>query len=305
MTASITDFAHFQTLRASAERDDPAAIREVAGQFEALFVQTLLKNMRSASLADPLFGQSDQHEMYQEMLDKQLSLEMSSGKGIGLADMLVRQLGGSVTEVPAAVRSHGLALPQTPVRGSQEPAWQRAEDFVQDVWPHARRTAARLNIAPEAIVAQAALETGWGQRVMRRGDGISSNNLFGIKAGGNWQGDRISKLTLEYQDGIAAKQVEHFRSYSNIAETFDDYASLIQGQPRYAAVLASGEDVDGFAQAIQDSGYATDPEYANKIMQVARSETMRVAMAELKTAESRPINGQRASVARQIVNGIQ
>jgi flagellar protein FlgJ len=298
MTASITDFAQFQTLRASAARDDPAALREVAGQFEALFVQTLFKNMRTASLADPIFGQSDQHEMYQEMLDKQLSLEMSSGPGIGLADMLVRQLGGSVTEVPAAVRSHGLAMPQSPVRGDPVPDWRRAGEFVQDVWPHARRTAARLNVAPEAIVAQAALETGWGQRVMRRGDGISSNNLFGIKAGSNWQGDRISKLTLEYESGIAARQVEHFRSYSNIAETFDDYADLIEGQPRYAAVIGSGGDIDGFAQAIQESGYATDPQYAKKIMSVVRSETMRDAMAELKAAESRPIYGLPAAEAR-------
>jgi flagellar protein FlgJ len=289
MTASITDFSHFQTLRAAAARDDPEAIREVAGQFEALFVQTLFKNMRSASLADPIFGKSDQHEMYQDMLDKQFALEMTSGPGIGLADLLVRQLGGTATVVPAAVQSHGVAMPRSPITGNQGPEWSNAGDFVKDIWPHARRTAARLNVPPEAIVAQAALETGWGQRVMRRGDGVSSHNLFGIKAGSSWNGDRISKLTLEYKDGIAARQTEQFRSYHSIAETFDDYATLIQSKPRYAAVLESGGDIDGFARALQESGYATDPAYADKISRLANGETMEQALSNLKTRRQPPI----------------
>jgi len=108
MTAAITDFGQFSSLRAGAEKDDPAVLREVAGQFEALFIQTMFKNMRDTSLADPVFGQSDQHEMYQEMLDKQYALEMSSGRGIGLADMLVRQLGGEITPVDAQAREFRL-----------------------------------------------------------------------------------------------------------------------------------------------------------------------------------------------------
>ena len=290
MTASITDFSHFQTLRASAERDDPSAIREAAGQFEALFVQTLLKNMRAASLAEPIFGDSDQHEMYQEMLDKQLALEMTSGKGIGLADMLVRQLGGTVTDVPAAVASHGVAIPQSPYPLKIRPQWSGANDFVRDIWPHAQRTAERLNVAPEAIVAQAALETGWGQRVMRRGDGVSSNNLFGIKAGTSWDGDRISRLTLEYRDGIAAKQVEQFRSYPTLADTFDDYATVLAEKSRYSEVIGKGGDIAGFATALQEAGYATDPRYADKVMRVADSDTLRDALVGLKFDNVVPIN---------------
>ncbi|MBT8077587.1 MAG: glucosaminidase domain-containing protein [Gammaproteobacteria bacterium] len=298
MTASITDFSHFQALRAGAERDDPAAIREAAGQFEALFVQTLLKNMRAASLAEPVFGASDQHDMYQEMLDKQLALEMTNGKGIGLADLLVRQLGGSVTDVPAAVKSHGVAIPQSPYPLKVRPQWSGADDFVKDIWPHAQRTAERLDVAPEAIVAQAALETGWGQRVMRRGDGVSSNNLFGIKAGSSWNGDRISRLTLEYRDGIAARQVEEFRSYPSLAATFDDYATVLADKSRYRDVIGKGDDIGGFASALQDAGYATDPAYAEKVMRVAGSDTLRDALAGLKIQNDAPINRELPAGAR-------
>lgn len=288
MTASITDFSQFTTLRAAAARDEPAAVREAAGQFEALFVQSLLKNMRAASLAEPVFGNSDSHEMYQEMLDKQLALEMTRGKGIGLADMLVKQLGGDVTDTPAAVRSHGVAIPAGPYARDIGPQWSGAADFVADIWPHARRTAARLEVAPEAIVAQAALESGWGQKVMRRGDGVSSNNLFGIKAGNDWRGDRISKVTLEFDQGIAARRLEQFRSYASIGDSFDDYAGFLEGRLRYRDVLAQGGDIEGFAAALQRSGYATDPQYAQKLMRVAHSNTMRDAIAELKNSAAVP-----------------
>ena len=267
MTSAITDFNQFTALRVAADRNDPAVLREVAGQFEALFVQTILKNMREASLGDPLLGDSNQFEMYQGMMDQQLALEMASGRGIGLADMLVRQLGGS-DSLPAApqVASHAAAAP--------EPGWKDAESFARDVWPHAERVARRLDVPTEAIVAQAALETGWGAHVPQRRDGSSSHNLFGIKAGQNWSGQRVSKPTLEFEHGVPRPQLANFRAYDDVAATFEDYSALLLNNPRYANVRGHGSDVTAFAEALQSSGYATDPAYADKIQSIVNSDVM-------------------------------
>jgi len=342
MTSAITDFNQFSTLRVAAENNDPEVLREVAGQFEALFVQTVLKNMREASLGDPLLGDSNQHEMYQGMLDQQLALEMSSGKGIGLAEMLVRQLGGdsgdsidssqrsqsgySLTETRSSQQGYNLSplftapksypLPDTgsiqrgfqlpesssgqksyplpvssPIGALHKPGWSDAESFARDVWPHAERAAARLNVAPEAIVAQAALETGWGKHVPQRHDGSSSFNLFGIKANNGWSGDKVSKATLEFKQGVPRPEIAQFRAYNDMAATFADYSEMLMRNPRYQSVSDHGSDIAGFAQALQSSGYATDPAYAQKLERVADSETMKNAISKLKVSGSQPITG--------------
>ncbi len=283
MTASITDFNHFAGLRAAADKKDPAALREVASQFEALFLQTMLKSMREASLGDPIFGNSNQHEMYQGMMDQQLALEMASGKGIGLADMLVRQLGGedaSKLTAPAETR-------KTPAR--TEPAWSDPRDFARDVWPHAERAGRKLGVAPEAIVAQAALETGWGRHVMPGKDGGHSYNLFGIKAGSSWHGEQVAKQTLEFENGVPRRETAKFRAYADVAQTFDDYTAFLSENPRYSGARGHGDDAAAFARALQDSGYATDPNYANKITGVLESPTMRSVIRELKNSAPRPI----------------
>lgn len=290
MTSAITDFNQFSALRLGAEQNDPEVLREVAGQFEALFVQTMLKNMREASLGDSLLGDSDQFEMYQGMLDQQLALEMASGRGMGLADMLVRQLGGE-QQLPASPQpmSHTAAVPQA--------SWKNAEDFTRDVWPHAERVANRLNVPTEAIVAQAALETGWGAHVPQRGDGSSSFNLFGIKAGQNWSGSRVTKTTLEFANGLPQPELASFRAYDDVAATFDDYSELLLDNPRYAGVRGHGDDVAGFARALQASGYATDPAYAEKLQRVADSDVMQRAVHKLKSSASVPITERQLSSA--------
>jgi len=284
MTAVVTDFSQFTNLRKAAGENDPAALREVANQFEALFLQTMLKSMREASLGDPLFGDSEELETYQGMMDQQLAVEMASGKGIGLADLLVRQLGG--VDASAQVSSgapyalSGVALArQEPVM----PEWSDPKAFVRDIWPHAQRSAKQLNVAPEAIVAQAALETGWGKHVMPDNDGAASFNLFGIKSGSGWSGDQVLRNTLEFVDGVPEPQQAKFRSYDDVASAFSDYTKLLSSSPRYSGVHGHGSDVAGFARALQDSGYATDPDYAQKITRVIESPTMRRLMSELKT----------------------
>ena len=324
MTAAITDFTQYAGLRLAAGQQDPAALREVAGQFEALFVQSLLKNMREASLGDPLFGNSDQHDMYQEMLDQQLAVEMSSGKGLGLADMLVRQLGGDATPAPSGsndlgrsviagsvLASRPAAAPATAASpnptvttvsvqplsrsgtladvAAKPPAWSDARSFAAEVWPHAERAAAKLNVAPEAILAQVVLETGWGAHVPQAPDGNSSYNLFGIKASSGWSGDSVARPTLEFRAGVPRLEVHRFRAYDDIGATFDDYSELLSQNPRYESVSNHGDDVDGFANALQSSGYATDPSYADKIRSVLRSETMQSILGSLKNLAARPI----------------
>lgn len=310
---AVTDFAQFSALRAGAEQNDPAVLREVASQFEALFVQTMMKNMRAGQLAESIFA-SDQHDMYTDMLDQQLAVEMSRGRGLGLADMLVRQLGGEVVESGISTASTvGRSVPVTPPAGipvgpqaaasvpttsaaaSEVREWSSPAEFAADVWPHVQRVARALNVAPEGVLAQAALETGWGQHVMPRSDGSSSHNLFGIKAGSDWFGGSVVRKTIEFVDGVAQKVNARFRAYEGLKETFDDYARFIQESPRYSGVVESGSDPADFGQALQSAGYATDPQYAEKIRRIAGSDTLREALRSLKNSSAPPISSPQAT----------
>ena len=276
MTSAITDFTQYSRMRLDANADNPAVLREVAGQFEALFVESLLKNMRKSSLGDPIFGQSDQYEMYQGMLDQQFAVEMSSGRGIGIADMLVRQLGGEAADLPVPSGQVDIASAGAVAH------WTSPADFTADIWPHAERAGEILDVAPEALLAQAALETGWGAHVMQRPDGHSSFNLFAIKAGRSWDGASVAKSTLEFKDGVAYRELARFRAYPDIAATFDDYIAFVGDQPRYASVRGSGQNAHAFAGALQQAGYATDPHYADKIERILDGDTMRQVLQSLK-----------------------
>lgn len=335
MTSAVTDFTQYSTLRAAASEDgrNPDVLREVAGQFEALFVQTLLKNMRDTSLGDPIFGQSNQHDMYLEMLDKQMAVEMTRERGFGLSDVLVRQLLGNEAStngigqdgnqafpigqrpsapVPAAAESGEIPAAGSPGRQTEtgevpaaefpadaadETRWASPREFVEAIWPHARESARRVGVEPRAIVAQAALETGWGEHVMRDASGDSSYNLFGIKAGSDWQGATVTKPTLEYRDGVAYREQARFRAYESIGAAFDDYVNFLSGRPRYEAALASGGDGERFAVSLQEAGYATDPLYARKIKRVMQSETLESALESLNSVQKRPITRATATIA--------
>ena len=155
-----------------------------------------------------------------------------------------------------------------------------------------------LNVEPVAILAQAALETGWGQHVMPDGRGDNSLNLFGIKAGSSWDGDSVRKQTLEFDHGIAKKETASFRAYESLKDTFDDYAEFLTRNPRYAAVSDHGQDIGGFADALQQAGYATDPEYAAKIRRVAESPMMVNIVSGLKKSVTQSIKSGLAQAAQ-------
>jgi len=285
-----TDFSGLAALRARAREDQEAALDQVSRQFESLFLQMMLKSMRDASLGGGMLD-SKQSEFYREMYDKQIAMDMADKQGIGLADVIKRQLGGAVatpyrdlepadylgmpiTARPAGRGGEGAndalkAAGDTPIELDGSP-----ESFLGKLWPAAEQAAARLNLAPEALLAQAALETGWGQHVMQARSGDSSHNLFGIKADGRWQGPKVDVSTLEYRDGVALKTRAHFRAYGSFEESFSDYVDFLQRNPRYREALARADDPKAYFTALQQAGYATDPAYAEKIHKILDSEPM-------------------------------
>ena len=295
---------------------------EVGRQFEALFIQIMLKNMRGAALA-PGAMDSDQSRLYQDLFDTQMSSQLSQGEGLGIGRTIARQL-DPLSSVPAleptppqhadpvfqnlilnrpvlgatmpphagplpvdAPMAQSAALPEnrdiqahssqfTPlhqdetIQASAEEKWppRSPEAFISELWPHAQRAAEDLGISPKVLLAQAALESGWGKRQIRHADGRPSFNLFGIKAGKSWAGDRVQVSTLEYTGTVSERRRENFRAYDSLSEAFDDYVGLLKNNSRYRQALEAGEDQGAFADALQRAGYATDPRYAAKIKSI-------------------------------------
>lgn len=275
----VTDPAHLARLKRGAKEGSADNLREVARQFESLFTHMLMKNMRAASLGDGAFD-SDQSRFYQDMFDQQMSTELTRGKGLGIADLLVQQLGGAQGAGSDSKQSTGFTAPARnsslapPVAVSSERKLDGPIDFVKAALPHARRVGKLLGVAPQLVLAQAALETGWGQKTIRNSDGSNSHNLFGIKTGSKWSGDSAVVNTIEFASGVGRQVKAAFRSYKSMAESFDDYASLLLGNSRYQDVIGSGDDSARFANALKRSGYATDPDYATKIMRIVDGKTL-------------------------------
>ncbi|MEO9080029.1 MAG: flagellar assembly peptidoglycan hydrolase FlgJ [Rhodanobacter sp.] len=305
-----TDLSGFSALRQQAQADSKAALPVVAKQFESIFTQMVLKSMRDASPGDPLF-QSQAGDAWQGMFDQQLSVSLSGkGHGLGIADMLIRQLGGAAAAAPAPAPANGAvsapasapasmddwkqrlgaAVEATRSAGNAVANWapKSATEFVKDMAPYAMKAAEKLGVSLRAVLAQAALETQWGKHMPVHADGSRSNNLFGIKAGGSWNGDKVSVPTLEFKDGVAVRQHAQFRSYDSPAQSFADYARLIGDNPRYAEALGKGDDVLGFARGLVSGSYATDPSYASKIAAIADGPTMQQALAALKNIVNLP-----------------
>lgn len=290
----FSDFSGLARLREDAKTQSPEAAREAAQQFEALFVQMMLQSMRSAGA---VFAE-ERDTTYEEMFDKQIALELTRGKGLGIADLLMKQLAfeGSQGAEGEEGLGNGAFLSFTPEalqaaidtvgRPSERRDWQPAgrDEFVRDLLPHAEQAAAKLGVDPRVLVAQAALETGWGQHVIRDGGGMSSNNLFGIKATGNWKGQHLSIPTLEYTDGVAQRHRENFRVYDDLAEGFADYVKLISGSKRYTEAVNKAADPDAFLDALQEAGYATDPNYANKIKAILHGPDLGHYVAQVKNS---------------------
>ncbi|TAL86741.1 MAG: flagellar assembly peptidoglycan hydrolase FlgJ [Rhodanobacter sp.] len=306
-----TDLSGFAALRQKAQTDSKAALPVVAKQFESIFTEMMLKSMRAASYGNPLFD-SQGGKAWQGLFDQQLSVSLSQqGRGLGIAEMLVRQLGGKHSGA-AQPSGHAVvgAANDAPAPG-QVDDWKKRLDsvvavassagkvvskllpgdpqaFVATFAPYAYQVARKLGVSMRAVLAQAALETHWGRHMPAHPDGSSSNNLFGIKAGSSWAGTRVNVPTLEFEGGVPVRRQAQFRAYPSPAASFANYAELVGSNPRYAGALGKGDDVLGFARGLVEGGYATDPNYATKVAAVANSPVMRKALAALKNAVNLP-----------------
>ncbi len=280
LPTSATNALSLDALKSAAARDPKAAIKETAKQFEAIFMQQLMKSMREATLSSGMLDNAGT-QLGTEMLDTQYAAKMAGRPG-GLADAIARQLerqmGGTVAP-PAAPSA--AASPSSAVI----PLSQTQADFVQSHRAGALAAEAQSGIPAAFMIGQAAHETGWGRHEIRMADGSSSHNLFGIKAGTGWTGPVAEITTTEYVAGEAQKVTAKFRAYASDEESFRDYARMLKDSPRYAGVAAQAAlapagaaSAAGFAQGLQRAGYATDPAYADKLARVINS-TLRVQRA--------------------------
>ena len=294
MSRNYHDMGSVNKLREAAQSGDSGALEEAAKQFEAIFVQMMLKSMRKAQDAladkDSPFS-TEQVKFYREMHDKQLATDLSSNGSIGLAEVIMQQMGSDNGVTPAsAVRSdgnlsvlnrHNVAAIQnaqdkvlgssnesTSMSASKEAAFSSPKEFVQALYPHAIEAAKALNIDPKAMIAQAAVETGWGKSLIHKSDGENSHNLFGIKADKRWNGEKATVDTLEFVNNVPEKQQASFRSYGSFTHSMEDYVDFIKSNPRYDEAIQKSEKPEDYFRALQEAGYATDPKYAEKVMSV-------------------------------------
>lgn len=275
-TSLVTDSRSLDRLKERAAQDPKAAIQEAAKQFEALFMQAVVKSMRDSLPKDGIDGGA-QSQMYVSMYDQQLAQTLSGRPG-GLAESIARQLSGAARlavspgaaqrqqplPAPAPVPGSGAALTPNPAPGLTESQTQ----FVEKLWQPAIAAQRETGVPAAFIIGQAALETGWGKHEIRKPDGSSGHNLFGIKASAHWRGESTAAMTTEYVAGKAAKVSENFRTYASYADSLRDWAQLMVRSPRYSAVVRDGQTVAGFTQGLQKAGYATDPDYAAKLSKV-------------------------------------
>lgn len=316
-----SDLAELQKLKAKARTDSDEGLRLAAQQFEQLFVNMLLKSMRDANAAfgEDNFMNSSQTKLFQGMYDNQIAMEMAGNKGIGLTDVLVRQLGGksdpakaldlnaldvnsrrlnqafdqaaSVAATALLAKAEGQENPpginltdeqvntvkevfqqqlkQVTVADENLPdRFESPEEFVEKLMPLAEKVAGELGVDPRVLLAQSALETGWGRSMVRSPDGSNSNNLFNIKADRRWDGDSAQVSTLEFRNGVAQREKASFRSYESYEDSFRDYVNFLKNSPRYQMAIESAGDPYDYVRQLQEAGYATDPKYAEKIQNI-------------------------------------
>ena len=273
-------------LKLQAKNDPKQALTAAAGQFEALFMQMLLKSMREALPQDgPL--SSETSKTYTGMFDQQMAQQLAK-KGVGIADMLVKQLSKALPQTDAAApapvkatdrsgamrpaTSAPLAVPARPTASSGastnstvSSVAATVQGFIDKVRPYAEAAAQKLGVPVHYLIAQAGLETGWGKSQPRTVDGTPSHNLFGIKATAAWKGATVSTGTTEYAAGKLEKTTASFRAYGSYTDSFQDFAKLLQNSRRYAGTLANTHDAGKYATSLQQAGYATDPRYAEKL----------------------------------------
>lgn len=256
-------------LKALAGKDEKAALKETAKQFEALFMRELLKSMREATMKSGLLD-NEQGDLGTDLLDQQYATQMTGLPG-GLSEMIERQLSQKIApaidKVTTGAAAVGSAIQSTVDRASSavQGASSRQQQFVARLSGAAQQVAQEVGIPASYMLGQAGHETGWGRSEIKQADGSNSFNVFGIKAGKGWKGKVAEITTTEYINGQAQKVKAKFRAYDSYQDAFRDYARLISDSPRYAKVMDSLQSAQSFASGLQRAGYATDPQYASKL----------------------------------------
>lgn len=307
-----TDMSGLNKLKEAAIKDDPEALKAVGKQFESYFIHLMLKSMRDANKVfqeDSIFN-SNEMEFYQQMMDSQVSLQLSKQGSLGLADMITKQIQSQYklheSEEGAAVKNtendESVSTKKSPVTSldtfegsitkaqpsvqvleteqrssllmtSDPDSFSSKQEFIDFMSPIAEKVAGEVGVDPKLLVAQAALETGWGKFIMKNGGG-SSYNLFGIKADRRWSGDTVQVQTLEYQNGIAARERASFRSYNSFEESFKDYVDFVTKQGRYEEAVNNISNAQQYIQSLHRAGYATDPQYSDKVMRIYQDDSL-------------------------------
>jgi len=297
------DFNGLAQLKAKAgggSGEKQEALEEVARQFETVFLKMMLKSMRD-TVPDSELIDGEKTKFYESMYDDQISLDLSKRGNLGLADMIVQQMGGQAkngTNMAALGLSDYRETPVRRIQGALQEAKasqypveatpiKSPEEFINKLWPQAQQAAQELGVDAKVLLAQSALETGWGKHVMQNRAGESSHNLFGIKASHGWEGKTVSVQTVEYENGIASKRQATFRAYDSFEESFNDYVQFLKQNPRYQQALETVDSNEGFIKGLQKAGYATDPAYAKKIISILGREQF----SALTPVRSAPITG--------------
>ncbi len=258
----------------------PASIKEAAKQFESLFMRELIKSMREATMKSGMLD-SPGADLGADLLDQQFAVQMSGQPG-GLSDLIAKQLTRQMSNVDAG--ANGATSDTKPATLQITPLGKGAASvsqtgFVQRHSEAATKIEKDSGIPASYMLGQAGHETGWGKSQIKTADGSNSFNLFGIKAGANWTGKVASVTTTEYVNGTPQKTVAKFRAYDSFEDSFRDYANLINNNPRYAQARQQTGSSYAYASGLQKAGYATDPEYANKLSRAINA-TLRVQRAQ-------------------------
>jgi len=360
------DLTGLQQIKTQSKTDPKSAeskeaLKKAAQHFESIFIGMMLKSMRDANAVfeegNPMH--SNTTKFFRDMYDDQLATDMAMNGSMGLADIIVEQLGGGSEnyQLASVMRNDtGLTRPEPkidlsqmlneqnssqPIKpnpispfesvglvspagngasdneqpsilasfnnvidksfaaiGAEKPTgdelnqpikppvnFETPKDFVTSIWQYAQKAASKIGVNPTVIVAQSALETGWGKHIIKDKNGDSSFNLFNVKAHRDWDGEKAAQSTLEFEQGVAVRKVEPFRVYNNFTEAFDDFVDFLKSNNRYEQALETVGDSEQFLQNLQKAGYATDPNYANKIINILNSDRFKDAVEQLTSAD--------------------
>ena len=292
--ALAADARSLGTLKAQAGQNTPESIQQAAKQFESLFMRELIKSMREATMKSGLMD-SPGGDLGADLLDQQFAVQMSGQPG-GLSELIAKQLSRQmgnpeepvspkvstppkVSASPPAAKAKIAAVATAAYSSHGVAPASASSNFVKRHGDAADRVAKATGLPAGFMLGQAGHETGWGKHEIKQKDGTPSFNLFGIKAGPKWTGKVAEVTTTEYVDGVAKKTVAKFRSYDSYDASFRDYARLITETPRYAQAKKQTSSPLAFASGLQRAGYATDPEYANKLSRAINT-TLRLQRAQ-------------------------